>query len=142
MARMEQRVHILTLRVEDLETATRYYVDGLGWRPVLAVPGEVTFLQVAPGLVLSLFDAKGFDEDAGRPLPFPFNLAQIVGSEAEVDEAVAEMVRAGGSLVQAPERATWGGYHAFAADAVGFCWEIATNPGWSVADDGTVSLGS
>ena len=132
---------ILTLRTENLEAATRYYVDGLGWRPVLAVPGEVTFLQVAPGLALSLFDAPKFDEDAGRPLPYPFTLAHNVGTDAEVDRVVERMVAAGGSVVMEAQHAEWGGYHAFTSDPVGFCWEIAHNPGWRVAADGTVSLG-
>ena len=64
---MNQHVTIFTIRAEDLEAATRYYVDGLGWQPFLAVPGEVTFIQVAPGLALSLFDANGFDADVGQP---------------------------------------------------------------------------
>jgi catechol 2,3-dioxygenase-like lactoylglutathione lyase family enzyme len=142
MIGMEQRMTILTLRVEDLDAATRFYVDGLGWKPFLAVPGEVTFLQIAPGVALSLFDASGFDQDAGRPLPHPFNLAQNVDCEADVDRVVAELVAAGGSVVLEPQPAQWGGYHAFVADAVGFVWEVAYNPGWSVAGDGTVSIGT
>lgn len=138
---MEQRATIVTIRVEDLDAATRYYTDGLGWRPFLAVPGEVTFIQVAPGLALSLFDAKGFDADAGRPLPFPFTLAHNVDSEQEVRDVVATMVDAGGSVVKEPQPAVWGGYHAFVADPVGVCWEVAHNPAWLVADDGTVRMG-
>src|SRR5947209_2403417 len=72
---MEQHLSIFSIRVEDLETETRYYLDGLGWRPFLAVPGEVTLMQVAPGVALSLFDANGFDADAGQPLRFPFILS-------------------------------------------------------------------
>jgi uncharacterized protein len=53
---------------------------------------------------------------------------------------VAELTAAGGSVVLEPQPAQWGGYHAFVADAVGFVWEIAYNPGWSVAGDGTVSI--
>ena len=138
---MEQRVDIVTLRVEDLDAATRYYVEKLGWRPILAVPGEVTFLQIAHGQALGLFAAAGFDADAGRPLAMPIVLAHNVGSDAEVDAVVQTMVDAGGTLLKAPERADWGGYHGFVEDPAGFCWEVAHNAGWSVADDGTVTLG-
>jgi uncharacterized protein len=32
--------------VPDLEAARRFYLDGLGWEPILEVPGEVCFIQV------------------------------------------------------------------------------------------------
>lgn len=138
---MEQRIDLITLRVEDLEAATRYYTEGLGWRPLLSVPGEVTFLQVAPGLALSLFVASGFDADIGGRLQASFTLAHNVGGEEEVREVVDDMVSSGGTLLKGPQRADWGGWHALVADPTGVCWEIAHNPGWSVADDGTVSIG-
>jgi uncharacterized glyoxalase superfamily protein PhnB len=138
---MEPRVTIFTIRVEDLEAATRYYVDGLRWQPLLAVPGEVTFLQVGPGVALSLFDATGFDADAGRSPRFPFSLAHNVDSEEAVREAVATMVDAGGTVLKQPQPAVWGGYHAYVADPVGVAWEVAHNPAWSVAADGTVDMG-
>ena len=138
---MEQRIDILTLRVEDLPAATRFYVDGLGWQALMVVPGEVTFLQSGHGQLLSLFDATGFDADAGRPLPAPYSLAHIVRGEDEVHAVVQQMVAAGGRVILEPERAAWGGYHGFVLDPAGSCWEIAHNPGWSVADDGTVTIG-
>jgi catechol 2,3-dioxygenase-like lactoylglutathione lyase family enzyme len=139
---MEQRVSIMTIRTEDLEAATRFYTEGLGWKPFLAVPGEVTFIQVAPGVAMSLFDAHGFDTDAGQPLRLPFTFSHNVDSEQEVRDVVATMVDAGGTVVKAPQPAVWGGFHAHVADPQGVCWEIAHNPSWSVADDGTVQIGS
>lgn len=138
---MEPRITILTLRVEDLDAATRYYTEGLGWEPILAVPGEVTFVQVAPGLALSLFAAHGYDTDAGKPLPAPFTLAHNVDSEDSVRAVVAEMAAAGGTVVKEPQRASWGGFHAFVVDPTGIPWEVAYNAGWHVADDGTITLG-
>lgn len=138
---MEQRVSIVTIRTQDLEAATRFYTEGLGWEPFLAVPGEVTFIQVAPGVAMSLFDANGFDTDAGRRLSLPFTFSRNVDSEREVRDVVATMVEAGGTVVNEPQPAVWGGYHAHVADLQGMCWEIAHNPSWSVADDGTVRIG-
>jgi catechol 2,3-dioxygenase-like lactoylglutathione lyase family enzyme len=137
---MEQRIDILTIRAEDVAAATRYYVDRLGWRPILAVPGEVTFVQLGHGQALSVYDAAGFDADAGGPLASPFTLGHIVESQEEVGRVVDEMVTGGGTVLKPPQRAAWGGYHAFVIDPVGCCWEIAHNPGWTVASDGTVSL--
>lgn len=41
----------------------------------------------------------------------------------------------------ATDARVWGGYHAYVADPTGVCWEVAHNPGWSVAGDGTVRIG-
>lgn len=139
---MEPHINFITLRVEDLEEATRFYTEGLGWPALLTVSGEVTFIQAGHGLTLSLFDAKGFDADAGgRRLAAPMTLAHNVGSEAEVRAAVESMVAAGGTVVKEPLRAEWGGYHALVTDPAGFGWEIAYNPYWSVDADGTVKMG-
>ena len=138
---MDQRIDLITLRVEDLVAATRFYADGLGWTTMLHVPGEVTFLQSAHGQAISLFDAAGYDADTGAPIPVPLVLAQIVRGESEVDRVVAELVDAGATLVKAPERADWGGYHGFVRDPAGYYWEIADNPGFRVDADGTPRIG-
>jgi catechol 2,3-dioxygenase-like lactoylglutathione lyase family enzyme len=46
--------NVITLGVRDLAAARRFYVDGLGWKPTLDVPGEVVFIQIGHGLLLSL----------------------------------------------------------------------------------------
>jgi catechol 2,3-dioxygenase-like lactoylglutathione lyase family enzyme len=137
---MDQRIDLITLRVEDVDAATRFYADRLGWRTMLSVPGQVTFLQSAHGQAISLFDAAGYDADTGAPIPVPVVLAQIVDGEAEVDRVLDELVAAGATLVKAPEPAEWGGYHGFVRDPAGYYWEIAHNPGWSVAPDGTPTI--
>ena len=43
-------------------------------------------------------------------------------------------------MLAAPRRATWGGWFAHVRDPLGVVWELAHNPGWSVATDGTVVL--
>ena len=142
---MEPRLDLLTLGVRDLATSRAFYVDGLGWRPVLDVPGEVTFVQIGHGLLLSLYGAADLARDTGDPLPdgpvTTVNLGQVVASEAEVDAVLAAAVRAGGSVVRPGRRMDWGGYSGFFADPDGYRWEIAHNPGFAVAADGTVSIG-
>ena len=138
---MKGRVDIITLRVEDLEAATAYYTDRLGWKAVLAVPGEVTFIQMGHGQLLALFIASGFDADVGPEVEAQCHLAHNVASEAEVREVVATMLDAGATLIKEPQRAAWGGFSGIVLDVAGCCWEIAHNSGWSVADDGTVTIG-
>ncbi len=67
-------------------------------------------------------------------------LAHNVDSESDVAAVVDEMVKAGGNVLKEPQRAEFGGYHAYVSDRAGIIWAIAHNPGWSVPDDGTVSI--
>lgn len=142
---MEPHVSLITLGVPDVAQARAFYVDGLGWVPLWESP-EVVFIQVGHGLVLSLFAAKDLAEDVApgtaRPAEVPagFTLAHNLGSEAEVDTAMADAVRAGGTLVKPATRAEWGGYHGYVADPAGVLWEVAYNPTWSVGEDGTVRI--
>lgn len=136
---MEQRIDLVTLRVDDVDDAVRRY-RSLGWQPTLVVGGEVAFFQTAPGVLLSLFAAEGFDTDvAGRPVGY--TLGQVVDSPEQVRAAAEALVASGAVELKAPQQADWGGYHAVVQDRAGVCWELAHNPGWSVADDGTVTIG-
>lgn len=142
---MEQQLSLITLGVPDIDAARRFYLDGLGWTPVLDVAGQVTFIQVAPGVLMSLFDAAELAEDIGdgraaAPAVGNVTLAHNVGSEAEVDAVLAEAVAAGATLLKAAQRAAWGGYHGYFADPAGTPWEVAFNPGLVVDDDGAVRI--
>lgn len=142
---MEQRVHFTTLATPDLDAARRFYCDGLGWTPLMDVPGEIIFFQIGPGAVLGLFDAVKFVADMGgldfAPATTGITLSHNVDSPAAVDAVVETAVAAGATLVKAPQKADFGGYHGHFADPNGVVWEVCFNPGWSVDDDGTVRLG-
>lgn len=141
---MQQVVSVVTLGVGDVARSRAFYVDGLGWPVVLDVPGEVCFLQVGHGLVLSLYAATAQDRDSGSaPSTGPGNVVPAcnVGSEDEV-RALTERFRAAGATVLVePQRAAWGGTYAFCADPDGIRWEIAHNAGLVTAPDGTVTIG-
>lgn len=142
---MEQRLSLITLGVPDIDAARHFYLDGLGWTPVLDVAGQVTFIQVAPGVLMSLFDAADLAEDIGEdraaaPAVGNVTLAHNVGSEAAVDAVLAEAVAAGATLLKPAQRAAWGGYHGYFADPAGTPWEVAFNPALVVDDDGAVSM--
>jgi uncharacterized protein len=142
---MDPVVHFITLGVPDLEQARAFYVDGLGWQPAFDVPGTITFIQVGHGLLLGLFPAEDLDADIGQPGhatgPAPFTLAQVLETEDQVSATLAAAEAAGATILKPAQHAGFGGFHGYFADPSGFRWEIATNPGWSVADDGTVSIG-
>ena len=143
---MDQQVHFLTLATADLDAARRFYVEGLGWQPLLDVPGEIVFFQVAPGTVLAFFEAAKFAQDLGRgparPAVSGVTLAHNVADRDAVRALVEAMVAAGGTVLTPPEEGAFGGvFHALVADPNGVVWEVGHNPGWSVDPDGTVRLG-
>jgi catechol 2,3-dioxygenase-like lactoylglutathione lyase family enzyme len=111
--------------------------------PTFEVEGEVVFYQVGHGLVLGLFGLDDLGTDAGVPATpgTSFSLASNVDSEAAVDAAVERARAAGATVLKEPQRASFGGYHAYIADPDGHRWEIAHNPGLTVAADGTVTFG-
>ena len=127
---MEQRLSLLTLAVADVARSRAFYVDGLGWEPLLESPG-VLMIPVADRLLLSLWSAEEFTEEVGeRPaagVP-PITLAHNVATEAEADAVLAEAA-ALGATVQPGRRRVWGGYSGYFVDPDGFRWEIAVNPG-------------
>jgi uncharacterized protein len=145
---MDQRIDLITLGVADLAASRRFYVEGLEWQVAFEVPGEVVFIQVNHGLLLSLFGADALDADAGsgshRPANAgapPMSLGHIVKTEDEV-RAICERARAlGAPILKEPQRAEFGGFHCYFADPSGFRWEVATNSGWRVAPDGRVTIG-
>lgn len=141
---MDQRVSIVTFGVPDLDAARQFYVDGLGWQPMLDVPGEVVFIQVGHGLLLALFDAAAMADDIGGDAPVAgaagVNVAHNLASDAAVVEFVDRARAAGATILKEPQRAAFGGFHAYFADPGGFRWEVAHNPHWRIAPDGQVSL--
>lgn len=143
---MRQQVHFMTLATADLDAARLFYRNGLGWDPLADVPGEIIFFQVAPGLVLGLFDAQKFDRDLGGGSGVKgvsgLTLSHNVGSPEEVGATVETMTAAGATVVKQPQQGEFGGvFHAHVRDPNGVVWEIAHNPGWHVDGSGNVVFG-
>jgi predicted lactoylglutathione lyase len=129
---MEQRISLVTLGVEDLARARAFY-EALGWRNAQQPDDEVAFYQ-AGGIVFGLWAALG-----GHGAP-GVELAHNVRSPQDVDDLLAAVVRAGGTIRRPAARADWGGYTGAFADPEGYVWEVAHNPDWVLADDGSVRL--
>jgi catechol 2,3-dioxygenase-like lactoylglutathione lyase family enzyme len=143
---MDARVTFITLGVDDLDVSRRFYVDGLGWTPTWQVPDEVVFIQVGHGLLLALWHAGALAADGGGPwptgtTPAGFSLAHNVGTDDEVVTVMRDAEAAGASILKPAQRADFGGFHGYFADPDGVRWEVAHNPGWSVAPDGQVRIG-
>ena len=129
---MEQRISLVTLGVRDLQRARKFY-EALGWSGAQQPDDEVAFYQ-AGGIVFGLWAALG-----GHGAP-GLELAHNVRSPEEVDVLLADAERAGGTIIRSAASADWGGYTGAFADPDGYVWEVAHNPGWTLADDGSVRL--
>lgn len=136
-----QRVTLITLGVADLAAARAFY-GRLGWKERDS-NDSVAFYQMH-GAVLGLFGRDDLAKDQGRPGVAlgtgAMTLAQNFATEAEVDAAFAAAIDAGGTALKAPESVFWGGYSGYWADPDGHVWEVAMNPFWTLADDGSLTL--
>lgn len=127
---MEQRISLITLGVSDLARARHFY-EALGWTGAQQPDDEVCFFQ-AGGMVLGLWTALG-----GHGAP-GIELAHNVRSPEAVSAVLEEAARAGGSIVRPAAAADWGGTSGAFADPDGYVWEVAHNPDWTIAPDGSV----
>jgi uncharacterized glyoxalase superfamily protein PhnB len=138
---VDQRVSVITLGVEDLGRARAFY-EALGWRSQSPPEIEVVFFQ-AGGLVVSLWDRTSLARDSGVEPGSGFGgvtLAYNVGSPADVDSVIEQARVAGARIAREPGETFWGGYSGVFVDPDGHPWEVAHNPRWTLAPDGTVSL--
>lgn len=140
---MQPRISLITLAVDDLERALRFYRDGLG----LATEGmmgtefehgAVAFFELQGGLKLALWPRASLAHDSGVPRGAPsateFALAHNVASREEVDAVMAQAQAAGAAIVKPAQQAFWGGYAGYFQDPDGHLWEVAFNPAWRMPD--------
>ncbi|MBX3314530.1 MAG: VOC family protein [Actinobacteria bacterium] len=138
---MEQRISLITLGVDDVARARRFY-EQLGW--VGQEVEETVFFQ-AGGQAVVLWGRDKLAADSGVPddgrgtfdgMVLALNLRSI----AEVDEAIREAEAAGATITRPPAETFYGGYAGCFRDPDGHVWEIAHNPGFALDDDGNLTL--
>jgi catechol 2,3-dioxygenase-like lactoylglutathione lyase family enzyme len=138
---MEQRLSLVTLGVADLARSRAFY-EALGWR-TRAEPGDDEVFFPAGGTIVALWDRAKLAEDSGVDDPGGWGgvtPAYNTRSPAEVDEVIAEARSAGATIAREPGETFWGGYSGVFVDPDGHPWEVAHNPHWTIAEDGSVTL--
>jgi uncharacterized protein len=138
---MEQRLSLVTLGVSDVARARAFY-EALGWQGQEVQ--ETVFFQVG-GMAIVLWGREKLADDGGVAGDGSgtfdgIALAQNVRSPAEVNEVVAAAERAGATITSPPTTTFYGGYAAYFADPDGHLWEVAHNPGFTLEEDGTLTL--
>src|SRR4029450_728461 len=130
--RMKPRLTLITLGVDDLPRAVRFYRDGLGLQTDGIVGtefeyGAVAFFNLQSGLKLALWPRTSIAHDteitAGSPSPTEFTLGHNVASSAEVDAVMEQAKRAGAAIVKPTHDTFWGGYAGYFQDPDGHSLE-------------------
>jgi catechol 2,3-dioxygenase-like lactoylglutathione lyase family enzyme len=138
---MKQRLTLITLGVADLARARAFY-EALGWVTGAGAEDDVAFFE-AGGVILSLWSRTSLAEDSGVADDGGWGgvtLAHNIGSPDEVDAVIEEARRAGARIAREPGETFWGGYSGVFVDPDGHPWEVAHNPHWTLAADGSVVL--
>jgi len=138
---MEQRLSLVTLGVADLARARAFY-ETLGWATQAEPDDDVVFFQ-AGGMIVALWGRGQLAEDTRVEDPGGWGgvtLALNVRSPAEVDAVIDDARAAGARIARAGATTFWGGYSGVFVDPDGHPWEVAHNPHWTIAEDGSTRL--
>lgn len=140
---MKPRLTVLTLAVDDLERAVRFYRDGLGL-PTQGIigtefeHGAVAFFDLQHGIKLALWPRNSLAHDTGlalgAPSPTECSLGHNVASKQDVDAVMVQARQAGARIVKPAGDTFWGGYAGYFADPDGHLWEVVWNPQFDLAD--------
>jgi catechol 2,3-dioxygenase-like lactoylglutathione lyase family enzyme len=136
-------VSVLTIGVDDLDRALRFYRDGLGLRTDGVVGeefefGAVVFIPLQPGLQLALWPRESIAHDCGLavtpPSPTDVTIGHNVSSKAEVDAVMRQASVAGATIVKPAQDTFFGGYAGYFLDPDRHLWEVVWNPELVPAD--------
>jgi hypothetical protein len=138
---MRQSVSLVTLGVSDGARARAFYA-ALGWETAMDVE-QTAFFQ-ANGLVVVLWARDKLAQDSGVTDEGArwagITLAHNVDSRDAVHAVIDEARAAGADIAREPCETFYGGYAGVFRDPDGHAWEVAFNPGFELAADGSVVL--
>lgn len=138
---MEQRVSLISLGVADLRRSREFY-ERLGWRGQEVE--ETVFFQ-AGGSAVVLWGRDKLAQDSGLPHEEDGGfggicLAHNVRSQGEVEGIMRAAEQAGATVTRPAAETFYGGYAGVFTDLDGHAWEIAYNPGFPLAGDGSITI--
>lgn len=134
---MKPRITVITIGVDDLERAVRFYRDGLGLNTEGIIGkefeyGAVAFFDLQAGLKLAVWPRKSIARDSGLPpgsaSATEFTLGHNVSSKDEVDAVMQQAQDAGAAVIKPAQETFWGGYAGYFQDPDQHLWEIVWNP--------------
>ena len=109
----------------------------------MAAAEGVVFFQ-AGGMGLALYPRDNLAKDANVSSEghgfSGIALAYNARNREEVDSVLAQAQAAGAKLLKPAQDAFWGGYSGYFSDPDGFPWEVAWNPSFQIARDGSIRI--
>jgi len=139
---MKQSISLITLGVSDYARAKAFY-EALGWSAALDI--EETAFFKANGVVLVLWGREKLAADSGiaddGATWSGVALAHNVASREEVEDLIAQARKSGATITREPAETFYGGYAGVFRDLDGHAWEVAHNPSFGLAADGSIVLG-
>src|SRR5690606_4094502 len=145
--KLEPRISIVTLGVDDLDRAVRFY-EAMGLERNQRITEGVAFFQMG-GMILALWPRVEMAADIGEgdghreraaTASSSVALAYNTRTEPEVGLILAMAEQAGGRIVKPAQRAFFGGMQGYFRDTEGNLWEVAHNPGFPIDGEGHISL--
>jgi catechol 2,3-dioxygenase-like lactoylglutathione lyase family enzyme len=140
---MRAKIFFITLAVDDLGRSLAFYRDGLGW-PTAGIVGQefhdeltradgtIAIFTLDGGLMLMLYERANLAKDASLPAGPPssteFSLGIPAESRGEVDQLLAQVQGAGGTVTAPAHMRPFGVYSGYFTDPDGHLFEIAWNP--------------
>lgn len=134
---MKPRITVITIGVDNLERAVRFYRDGLGLKTEGIIGkefeyGAVAFFELEGGARLAVWPRRSIARDTGLAVsdasPTEFTLGHNVRTPAEVDEIMTQAKNAGAVIVKPAQKTFWGGYAGYFQDPDQHLWEVVWNP--------------
>jgi hypothetical protein len=137
---MRAKIFFITLAVDDLGQSVAFYRDGLGWPTegivgqefhdkVTGADGTIAFFTLETGLMLGLYERDNLAKDASLPAGPPssteFSLGIPATSQTEVDQLLAQVAAAGGTVTAPAHMRPFGVYSGYFTDLDGHLFEIA-----------------
>ncbi len=140
---MKQKLHLITLGVDNLEKSLQFYEKGLGWKKSSASQGDFALFSLG-GILLSLYPRELLAEDANvhaKDTGFSgITISYNAKSEKEVDEVLKLVESLGATIIKPAQKVFWGGYSGYFKDPNGHLFEVAYNPFWGFDENDNIKL--
>lgn len=140
---MQQKLHLITLGVDDFEKSLNFYEKGLGWKKSdKSLDGLALFplggivLALHPRHELAADTTLNFQATEFSGLTISYNAK----SEKEVDDLLKQVEKLGAVIIKPAQKVYWGGYSGYFKDLDGYLFEVAYNPFWEMDDQGNLKL--
>ncbi|MGN6214855.1 VOC family protein [Parafilimonas sp.] len=140
---MRQKLHLITLGVDDLQKSLDFYEKGLGWKKSDKSMDNFALFDLG-GIILALHPRHELADDTTlkyQPTTFSgLTISHNTKSEREVDEILKKVAKLGATIVKPAQKVYWGGYSGYFKDPDGHLFEVAYNPFWEFDENGNVKL--